>query len=240
VSYRIVLVLAVFSFSILFYSPTISFEESKQCNYFHHVNIVKYNGESYCVKPTSYYTLHDRGWASMDHFDPTAMSLNVVEYFIMWNARAPFNSLNLEITEILESYPEQYHISASYSFAPNDYSWDQGSHIMNVVIIDGKIIEAVTDNYFNQLEKKPISPTVDIIGEFVEDEVIVGFVKTVSKTTVKDVIDGCATAIKETVDDRYLVIILRNGQSVSDTISCFYDNELYVYHAEPNYISKWK
>jgi len=233
-------VLAVFSFSILFYPPTISFEESKQCLYFYHVNIVKYNGESYCINPTSYYALHDRGWASMDHFDPTAMSLNVVEFFIQWNARAPLSSLNLEITEILESYPEQYHISASYSIAPNDFSLDQGSHVMNIVIIDGKIIEAVKDYYFNELEKKPISPTVDRIGEFVEDEVIVGFKEIVSKKTVKEVIDGCATAIKETVDDKYLVVIIKPGQSVSDTISCFYDNELYVYHAEPNYISKWK
>ena len=201
------------------------------------VDITKYNGKQYCVKPTSFYTLLDRGWASHADNDTENMSKKVVENFIFsqygWASVTEIEFSSLEITQVAESYPEQYYISVNYLVSQPAIDWIIPEEVnREFVISDGKIIAAINNDF-------PGEPKV-IDGEFVLDEVLVRFEDRISESNLLDIVSSCNTEIKDNiVDSIYLLIITREGQTVQETISCFkYDQDFYVVNAEPNYIYK--
>ena len=111
-----------------------------------YVSIIKYNGGNYCIYPTSFYPLLDRGWALNHNNNTGEMSLKVAEKFIISEYEGGLSdtiliSFRLEITQVAESYPEKYYISANYSTTDADWIIPK-NHTTNLVVSNGIVIDS--------------------------------------------------------------------------------------------------
>jgi len=111
-----------------------------------YVSIIKYNGGNYCIYPTSFYPVLNRGWALNHNNDTGEMSLKVAEKFIISEYKGGLsdtilNSFRLEITQVAESYPEKYYISANYSTTETDWIIPK-NHRTDLVVSNGIVIDA--------------------------------------------------------------------------------------------------
>lgn len=108
-----------------------------------HVSMIKNNGHRFCVFPTSFYSLLDRGWASRHNNDTGEMSLMVAEQFVVSNYEDLIsNSITLEITRVAESYPEQYSIFANYLTNPEEDWVYPYNNAMDLVVSNGIVINS--------------------------------------------------------------------------------------------------
>jgi hypothetical protein len=145
-----------------------------------------------CIKPSSVYSLFNRGWILPQSVDFNNIALSVAEWFVRSSPTFSFDgieeTLHLEITEIRESFPEQFVIKADFDSRHGGYGdrTDQivtqviTPHQMDLVVINGKVISAVIDAKWDELNQVLLSngnakpEPVDFILEYKREGGIAG------------------------------------------------------------------
>ena len=204
------------------------------------VLVLKESGNSpACVKTSTAKVLIERSWAKdipieeSSAEDTKSLVLDIAENFIVSSPTFAFDgmkeTLQVELTAIRESFPEQYVIQAEFSSSQAGYGDRTGlmlaqvitPHTMELVVVSGEVISAKMDKTWDELNQKMLQSSTKDPSETVSSNFFLVYNK-----------EGGIAGISESVtieSSTKEMIIQRAGEKKSilvedDTLNVLYES----------------
>lgn len=177
-----------------------------------------------CIKSTSVYSLFSRNWILPESVDFNNIALTVAEWFVKTGPTFAFDgikdTLRLEITQIRESFPEQFVIKADFDSSHGGYG-DRADqmmtqvitlHTMELTVANGKVMTAIIDGKWNEVNQVLLSSDdtepepVDYILEYKREGGIAGISDSITIISIANeiIVQGFAKETVGTIDNQML------------------------------------
>ncbi len=186
--------------------------------------VKRLSSDPVCIKLTSVYSLFNRGWVLPESVDFNNIALSVAEWFVKKSPTFYFDgleeTLHLEITQIRESFPEQFVINADFDSRHGGYGdrTDQivtqviTPHSMDLVVANGRVMSAVIDGKWDEINQLLLSngktepETLDFILEYKREGGIAGISDSVTIISIANelIIQRFDGEMVETLDDKMI------------------------------------